>query len=83
MKENIFRKCFSIFSCLVGLNVLENVFQINSFSSNLRKMTSLQNLRKTFSKTLFQLPIKKKLLKKSIYLVPTLKPAPPPPPKKK
>ncbi|KAG5632815.1 hypothetical protein H5410_004532, partial [Solanum commersonii] len=43
--------------CLVGLNVLENVFQINSFSSNLRKMTSLQNLRKIFSKTLFQLQI--------------------------
>lgn len=46
---------FSISSCLVGLKVLENDFQINSFFS--MKMTSLQKVRKTTSKTFLQLQL--------------------------
>jgi len=50
-RKIFFGKCFLIFSCLVGLNVLENIFLINSFSSNWMKMISLLREGKTFSKT--------------------------------
>lgn len=43
---------FLIFSCLVNLKFLENVFSDNSFFSNLRKMTFLPKLKKIFCKTL-------------------------------
>lgn len=52
--ECVWYEGIPIFSFFFGLNDLENIFQMNSFFSNFRIMTSLRKVRKRFSKTLFQ-----------------------------